>query len=138
MAEKFKKQQEMKKEGYLVQDGGDLNGLIEKRYFKLHGTNLTGYNERTMKPKIAINLLNVKEIISTMDEENFNGKSNRNFTNLFLFGECFTLIFKNDETISFNCRLSGEETREWYLCLREVIEMNVTHQPWIKRLAEEL
>lgn len=138
MAEKFKKQQEITKEGYLVQDGGDLNGLIEKRYFKLHGTNLTGFNESTMKPKITINLLNVKEIISTMDEENNNGKSYRNFTNLFLFGECFILVFKNNETISFNCQLSGKETREWYSCLKEIIEMNVTHQPWIKRLADEL
>lgn len=138
IAEKFKKQQSITKEGYLVQDGGDLNGLIEKRYFKLYGTDLTGYNESTMKPKITINLLNVKEIISTMDEENFNGKSYRNFTNLFLFGECFTLIFKNNETISFNCQLSGKETREWYLCLKDIIKMNVTHQPWIKRLADDL
>ncbi|CAL9728671.1 bud site selection protein 4 [Monosporozyma unispora] len=138
MAQKYKKQQEIKKEGFLVQDGGDLNGMIEKRFFKLHGTELVGYHERSMKPKININLLNVKDITSTLEEKDSNGKAVRNFTNLFLFGECFTLLFNNNESISFNCQLSGKDTREWYSTLKEVIDLNVTHQPWIKKLAQDI
>lgn len=138
MAQKYKKQQHIKKEDFLIQDGGDLDGMIEKRYFKLHGTELIGYHERSMKPKININLLNVKEITSTMEENGSTGKPVRNFTNLFLFGECFTLLFYNNESINFNSQSSDEVTREWYSILKEVIDLNVTHQPWIKKLAELL
>lgn len=140
MAQKYKNQQDIRKEGFLVQDGGDLNGLIEKRYFKLHGTDLVGYNERSMKAKIEINLLNVKKITSTMDDDDDTSKtkSTRNFTNLFLFGDCFTLVFNNNESINFNCQMSNKNTRDWYVTLKEVIDMNVTHQPWIKSLAENI
>lgn len=138
MAQKYKKQQEIKKEDFLIQDGGDLTGMIEKRFFKLHGTELIGYHERSMKPKIKINLLNVKDITSTMEENESTGKPVRNFTNLVLFGECFTLLFYNNESISFNSQSSDKVTREWYATLKEVIDLNVTHQPWIKRLANDI
>lgn len=134
MARKLNLQNSITKEGPMLQDGGDLNGLLENRFFILHGTKLVGYHEITMKPKIEINLLNVVDISDNTDTE----PSGRNFTNLFLFGECFQLTFKDGEQMSFTCQMSGSETREWFHTIKQVIDLNVTHQPWIRKLASKL
>lgn len=134
MARQLNLQNSIVKEGCMLQDGGDLNGLLEKRYFKLQGTRLIGYHEVTMKPKIEINLLNVVDITDNTNTE----PSGRNFTNLFLFGECFQLLFKDGEQMSFTCQMSGSETRQWFYTIKQVIDLNVTHQPWIKKLAARI
>ncbi|SMN21044.1 similar to Saccharomyces cerevisiae YJR092W BUD4 Involved in bud-site selection and required for the axial budding pattern [Maudiozyma saulgeensis] len=135
MVGRLKTQRSIKKEGPLLQEGGDLQGLLKKRYFKLEGNTLTGYHEVSRKAKIDINLLSAIDVI---DNNDFQSKkaTNRDFTNLVLFGESFKIIFQDGETISFNSDTSVTETRDWYNKIKESVSLNVVHQPWVKRVID--
>ncbi|CAI4950016.1 CRE_collapsed_G0031420.mRNA.1.CDS.1 [Saccharomyces cerevisiae] len=134
---KYKLQQNIYKEGYLLQDGGDLKGKIENRFFKLHGSQLSGYHEISRKAKIDINLLKVTKVLRNEDIQADNG-GQRNFTDWVLFNECFQLVFDDGERITFNAECSNEEKSDWYNKLQEVVELNVFHQPWVKKYCEKL
>ncbi|CAI4043962.1 Bud4p SKDI_10G2910 [Saccharomyces kudriavzevii IFO 1802] len=134
---KYKLQQDIHKEGYLLQDGGDLKGTIENRLFKLHGSQLSGYHEISGKAKIDINLLKVTKVLRNEDIETDND-GQRNFTDWVLFNECFQLVFDDGERITFNAECSKEEKNSWYNKLKEVIDLNAFHQPWVKKLGEKL
>lgn len=135
MVGRLKSQRSIKKEGSLLQEGGDILGLLKKRYFKLEGNTLTGYHEISRKAKIDINLLNAIDVI---DSNDFQSKkaTNRDFTNLVLFGESFKIIFNDGEIISFNSDTSAIETRDWYNKIKESIALNVVHQPWVKKIID--
>ncbi|CCK69895.1 Bud4p KNAG_0D01430 [Huiozyma naganishii CBS 8797] len=135
VVQEYQYQQGIYKEGRLLQDGGDLDGVLQNRLFKLKGTRLIGYNESSMKAKIKINLLNVDVVV---DSEQIS-KKGRNFTDLFLFGEsCFQLVFKDGESITFISQNCLEETKEWFAILKKIVELNVTHQPWVKQLSQNV
>ena len=134
---KYKLQKNIYKEGYLLQDGGDLNGKIESRFFKLHGSQLSGYHEISKKAKIDINLLKVTEVLCNEDIQTKDGER-RNFTEWVLFNECFQLVFDDGERITFNADCSNEEKNDWYNKLKEVVELNAFHQPWVKNFGEIL
>ncbi|QHS74318.1 Bud4p [Saccharomyces paradoxus] len=134
---KYKLQQNIYKEGYLLQDGGDLKGKIENRFFKLHGSQLSGYHEISRKAKIDINLLKVTKVLHNEDIQADDG-GQRNFTDWVLFNECFQLVFDDGERITFNAECSNEEKSDWYNKLQEVVELNVFHQPWVKKYCEKL
>ena len=127
---KYKQQQSIYKEGYLLQDGGDLKGKIENRFFILRGSQLSGYHEVSRKAKIDINLLKVTKVLRNEDIQTDDG-GQRNFTDWVLFNECFQLIFDDGERITFNAECSDEVKNAWYCKLKEVVELNVFHQPWV-------
>lgn len=135
MIRRLKVQRQIKKEGSLLQEGGDIQGLLEKRYFKLEGNTLTGYHAISRKAKIDVNLLKAVDVIDNNDFQKQTATS-RDFTNLVLFGESFKIIFNDGETISFNSDTSAVETRDWYNKIKESIALNVVHQPWVKRMIE--
>lgn len=136
IVERYQKQQNIRMDGYLLQDGGDLSGKIQRRFFELDGHTLTGYHETLHKPQISINLLNVKYVL-TDGEYPENGERNfTNFTNLVLLSDCIQLIFENDEVISFSIEGGEEEKKNWYFKLKESVQLNITHQPWVKRLSQ--
>lgn len=135
MIRRFKIQGQIRKEGSLLQEGGDIQGLLEKRYFKLEGNTLTGYHEISRKAKIDVNLLKAIDVIDSNDFQKQTA-TGRDFTNIVLFGESFKIIFDDGETISFNSDTSAVETRDWYNKIKESIALNVVHQPWVKRMIE--
>ncbi|KAG0668398.1 Bud site selection protein bud4 [Maudiozyma exigua] len=135
MIRRLKVQSQIKKEGSLLQEGGDIQGLLEKRYFKLEGNTLTGYHAISRKAKIDVNLLKAVDVIDNNDFRKQTA-TGRDFTNLVLFGESFKIIFNDGETISFNSDTSAIETRDWYNKIKESIALNVVHQPWVKRMIE--
>ena len=135
--EKYKKQQNITKCGYMVQDGGDLSGKIQRRYYELNGNVLTACHETSHKPQLLINLLNVKTVAGY---DNYNEDDQRkftNFTDMILLNECIQLVFDNGEVISFNVEGGEEEKSDWFMKINEVIQLNVAHQPWVKQLLRE-
>lgn len=126
----YRKQQSISKEGFLLQEGGDIQGGIQRRFFKLQGSNMLGYHERTRQPKIDINLLKVIDIFGPGDIPK---EGERNLTDLVLFSGCFHLIFDNGEKIAFSSEAADEET-DWCEKIKTVIDLNRCHQPWVKYL----
>lgn len=137
IVEKYKKQQNITNCGYMVQDGGDLSGKIQRRYYELKGNVLTACHETSHKPQLLINLLNVKTVAGY---DNYNEDDQRkftNFTDMILLNECIQLVFDNGEVISFNVEGGEEEKSNWFMKINEVIQLNVAHQPWVKQLLRE-
>ena len=135
MTNRFKIQKDIRKEGALLQEGGDVRGMIKKRFFRLAGNSLIGFHEISGKPKISINLLKAVDVI---DNNDFQGKSanNRDFTNLILFGESFNVIFDDGESISFYSDTSPQETRDWFNAIKQSVALNAVYQPWVKQMVE--
>lgn len=129
---KYKTQQAISKEGYLLQEGGDLQGGIQRRFFKLQGINMLGYHEITGQPKVDINLLKVVNVFGPGDMPK---EGERNLTDLVLFSGCFHLIFDNGEKIAFSPESAAEEA-EWSSKIKDVIDLNRCHQPWVKNFAQ--
>ncbi|SCW00143.1 LAFE_0B10396g1_1 [Lachancea fermentati] len=130
---KYSEQQNIKCEGFLWQEGGDVDGMLQRRYFILHGNQLISHHEITKKPKALINLLNV---VSVLGEGNISKEVTtqvRNFTDMVLFSDYFKLIFENGEVISLNAE-TVESRIEWVTLLSRVVELNKFHQPWVKQL----
>ncbi|KAG0674285.1 Bud site selection protein bud4 [Kluyveromyces marxianus] len=132
--QKYLEQQNISKEGFLWQEGGDVDGMLKRRYMVLKGTELIAHDENSRKPETLLNLLNVVDVY--VDGKTISGKQIRNFTDMVLFSDCFKLVFVNDEVINFNAD-SQTSKREWVDALSRVIELNKFHQPWIKRLVEK-
>lgn len=132
IAAKFKDQQSITKEGSLLQEGGDVQGRLKRRFFKLRGCNLIGFHEISMEPKVDINLLKVTEVIGPGDVPK---EGARNLTDLVLFGGCIHLVFANEEEIVLNSDMK-EDTELWYQALRNVVDLNKCHQPWVKQFNE--
>lgn len=130
---KYKMQQSISKEGYLLQDGGDVQGRIQRRFFKLEGNCMFGYHEITKQPKVVINLLKVVKVVGPGDVPK---DSERNLTDLVLFGGCFHLIFDNDEKITLSTESATGDNDDWYTKIKSVVELNKCHQPWVKHLCE--
>lgn len=137
IVKKYRHQQDIKMEGFLLQEGGDVKSQMKNRYFKLHGNELIGYHEVTMKPKIHINLLKVVKIVGK-DDIVTNRDAVRNFTAWVLMNDCFQLVFDDGEVITFSAESSHEEKQQWYAKLKEVTELNAFHQPWVKRFSDNL
>lgn len=131
--EKYLEQQRVNNEGFLWQEGGDVEGMLKRRYMILKGTELIAHDEVTRKPQTLLNLLNVVDIYS--DGKTATGKQMRNFTDMVLFSDCFKLLFANDEVINFNAD-SNLLKQQWVEILTSVVELNKFHQPWIKRVFE--
>lgn len=131
MVNKLKLKNSITKEGFLLQEGGDIQGPLQKRYFKLTGSSLVGYHEVSRKPKVNINLLKAVDVI---DNNDFKRPGGRDFTNLILFGESFKVIFDDGEVISFSSDTSTDETRDWYNKMKESLALNIVHQPWVKEM----
>ncbi|SMN20854.1 similar to Saccharomyces cerevisiae YJR092W BUD4 Involved in bud-site selection and required for the axial budding pattern [Maudiozyma saulgeensis] len=135
--DKYRRQQSICKSGYMIQDGGDLSGRIQRRYFELDGNVLTACHETSHKPLLLINLLNVKNVSGY---ETYDEKDKRKFTNLtdlILLNECIQLVFENGEVISFNIEGGEEDKSDWFMKLNEVVQLNISHQPWVKNLLRE-
>ncbi|QLQ79044.1 hypothetical protein HG537_0B03910 [Torulaspora globosa] len=125
---KYKQQQAIFKEGYMLQEGGDVQNNIQRRFFKLQGNNMLGYHEITKQPKLAINLLKVVRVFGPGDVPK---EGERNLTDLVLFSGCFHLVFDNEERITFSTE-SPKDGEEWYNKISEVVSLNRCHQPWVK------
>ncbi|KAJ9573086.1 PH domain profile [Nakaseomyces glabratus] len=137
IVEKYRSQQDITKEGYLLQEGGDLSSQMKNRFFKLNGVELVGYHEVSMKPKIRINMLKVVKVIGKDDV--VTGKDNvKNFTTWVLMNDCFQLVFDDGEVITFSDESSLADEQSWYMKLKEVVELNAFHQPWVKRFSENM
>lgn len=130
---RYKMQQSISKEGYLLQDGGDVQGRIQRRFFKLQGTSMFGYHEITKQAIVVINLLKVVKVVGPGDVPK---DTERNLTDLVLFGGCFHLIFDNDEKITLSTESATGDNNEWYTKIKSVVELNKCHQPWVKHLCE--
>lgn len=137
IVKKYRHQQEITMEGFLLQEGGDVKSQMKNRYFKLHGNELIGYHEVTRKPKININLLKVVKVVGK-DDIATNKDAVRNFTAWVLMSDCFQLVFDDGEVITFSAESSHEEKQSWYIKLKETIELNAFHQPWVKRFSDNL
>lgn len=81
--------------------------------------------------------MKVTKVLRNEDIQADNG-GQRNFTDWVLFNECFQLVFDDGERITFNAECSNEEKSDWYNKLQEVVELNVFHQPWVKKYCEKL
>ncbi|SCV02853.1 LAMI_0H03510g1_1 [Lachancea mirantina] len=133
--EKYSQQLKINYEGFLWQEGGDVEGMLQRRYFELKGSQLISHHEVTRKPQALINLLRVKEVLGKNELSQDTSKNVRNFTDMVLFSECFKLIFENGEVINFNAD-SAEDQEIWKTLLQRVISYNKFHQPWVKQSLE--
>ncbi|CCD24368.1 Bud4p NDAI_0D00540 [Naumovozyma dairenensis CBS 421] len=131
---KIREQESINKEGYLLQEGGDVTGIFQRRYFKLNGIEMIGYHEITQEPKVNINLLKVIDVINIDDTVTEANK--RIFTDSVLMGECFQLVFDDGEIITFNVEANYKERKDWYRKIKKVVELNTLRQPWIKQFNE--
>lgn len=125
---KYMQQQAIFKEGYMLQEGGDVQNNIQRRFFRLQGNNILGYHEITRQPKLAINLLKVLRVFGPGDIPK---EGERNLTDLVLFSGCFHLVFDNEERITFSTE-SPKDGEDWCNKIREVVSLNRCHQPWVK------
>ncbi|QLG71471.1 hypothetical protein HG535_0B05130 [Zygotorulaspora mrakii] len=132
IVKKFQTQQAITKEGFMLQEGGDVHSRIQRRYFKLQGNNMVGYHEITREPKVDINLL---KVVNVFEPGNIPREGERNLTDLVLFGGSIRLTFENGEEIYFNSD-TERDTESWYQVLRDVVDLNQCHQPWVKQLHE--
>ncbi|CCF56372.1 hypothetical protein KAFR_0B00730 [Kazachstania africana CBS 2517] len=136
IAENFRLQQSIFKEGYLLQKGGDLQSAIRRRYFRLQGTELVGYHEVTKASDISINLLKVEKVMSAEATRSEGDRVFTNLTELVLFGESINLVFKDGEIINLTVEGNDEDRNDWYKKLCQVVDLNITHQPWVKKYVE--
>ncbi|GAV56193.1 hypothetical protein ZYGR_0BA00990 [Zygosaccharomyces rouxii] len=127
---KYKSQQSISKEGYLMQEGGDLGNDTARRFFKLQGNKLIGYHEVTRKAKIIVNLLKVSDVKGLADT------NNETFNEDLGAQNCFHLVFANEETITFDTEFSTDEKYDWFIKLKRVVDLNKSHQPWVKAFHE--
>ena len=138
VAEKYKYQKAITKEGYLMQEGADHPGEPCRRYFMLNGTQLIGCHEVTLVPEIDINLLQAENVIYGGSVSGESGKRNfTNFTNLILLGSNIKLVFRDGEIINLYVESEEVEKNDWFLKLREVVHLNAYHQPWVKKYVAE-
>ncbi|CDH16516.1 uncharacterized protein ZBAI_08304 [Zygosaccharomyces bailii ISA1307] len=131
---KYKAQQNISMEGYLFQNGGDVSENITRRFFKLKGNQLTGYHEVTKKAKIIINLLKVIEVVGPSDDSGFSESELMKQQNGFQ--GCFHLVFANGESITFDTEFSTDEKYDWFRKVKRVVDLNKSHQPWVKAFYE--
>lgn len=130
---KYKAQQNIFMEGYLLQKGGDVSDNTARRFFKLQGNQLVGYHEITRKAKIVINLLKVIEVAGPSDGPSAL-ESDAEQTGEYQ--GCFHLEFANGETIMFDTEFSTDEKYDWYRKVKRVVDLNKSHQPWVKAFHE--
>ncbi|SCV03893.1 LANO_0G06898g1_1 [Lachancea nothofagi CBS 11611] len=133
IVDKFAEQQEIKFEGFMWQEGGDIDGLLQKRYFVLKGTQLIAHHEITHKPQALINLLKVVGVMGEGQLTEETVQKVRNFTDIVLFSECFKLIFENGEIINLDAE-SSDLKAKWTEIITRVVELNKFHQPWVKHV----
>lgn len=131
---KYKAQQNISMEGYLFQNGGDVSENTTRRFFKLKGNQLTGYHEVTRKAKIIINLLKVVEVVGPSDDSSFSELELKKQQNGFQ--GCFHLVFANGESITFDTEFSTDEKYDWFRKVKRVVDLNKSHQPWVKAFYE--
>ncbi|SCU98189.1 LADA_0H11188g1_1 [Lachancea dasiensis] len=130
---KYSEQQDTKFEGFLWQEGGDIDGMLQKRYFVLNGTQLVAHHEITRKPQAMINLLKVVSVVGEGKLTETAVQRVRNFTDVVLFSECFKLIFENGEVINLDAE-SADDKNTWTNLLSHVVDLNKFHQPWVKHV----
>lgn len=131
---KYRHQHNISKEGYLFQEGGDVDGNPKRRWFKLQGTSLIGYHDLTREVSVVINLLKVKDVVSSDDAVIGEG---RNFTNSVLYGDSIQLVFQDNESIILNTEIRQPKNKnDWYDKLKEVVTLNVCHQPWVRTYSD--
>lgn len=130
IASKLKHQQNITMSGFLLQENGDLkNGILVRRFFKLNGTKLIGYHEITNTPQIDINLLKVDSVFDPSKPND-----SRNFTDVtdtILLGDSIELHFSDGEILRLTC--CDDLIEQWYASIMNVVTLNVSHQPWVKR-----
>ncbi|CUS22173.1 LAQU0S04e09868g1_1 [Lachancea quebecensis] len=134
VVERFNEQQRISFQGFLWQEGGDVECSLQKRFFVLKGTQLVAHHEITKKPQALINLLKVVSVVGEGKITEDNIKKVRNFTDIVLFSECFKLIFENGEVINLDAE-SAELKSKWTELLTRVVELNKFHQPWVKHFS---
>ncbi|SCU96572.1 LAFA_0G06986g1_1 [Lachancea sp. 'fantastica'] len=130
---KFAEQQDIKFEGFLWQEGGDVDGLLQKRYYVLKGTQLIAHHEITRTPQALINLLKVVSVVGEGQLTEEAAQKVRNFTDMVLFSECFKLIFENGEIINLDAE-SADLKAKWTALITQVVGLNKFHQPWVKHV----
>lgn len=136
-ADQAKKVVNVKHEGFMFQDGGDLK-LWTRRFYKLEGYDLMAFSDEN-KMKAKINLRKITDISSanmpnivTTNSKNKTKPSKRVFSESLMLSNGFRLHFANGETIEFGCD-SPHEMDVWLGLLEQLISMNnFNKQPWIK------
>ena len=144
--EKYNEQTQIQYEGWLWQEGGDITSdmMSCRRFFKLKGVDLVGYHELTRNEKVKFNMLNVERVSygrgygSDCDDSGHDEATKttqtRNVSNP-LMHDYFQLLFNNGEVIKFIAN-SHQEKIEWLVHLEKVVQLNITHQPWVDEFAK--
>ncbi|GAV30335.1 hypothetical protein PMKS-003846 [Pichia membranifaciens] len=145
---------DVKNEGYMSQEGGDLE-IWTKRLYKLDNYDLLAYNISSNKLKAKINLKKVVEVSSphtlsatnTRNQTAANGGDSKNvpakkrdFSDIdgMILNSGFRIRFSNNETISFGCDTATERDR-WIKCFEQLIMLNrFQKQPWLVSMAQAM
>lgn len=140
-----KKVHQVKNEGYMSQEGGDVE-MWTKRLYKLDNYDLFAYNISNNKLKAKINLRKVVQILSPKNinnnnnAHNINNQGKRDFTDIdnVILNNGFKIKFGNNETISFECDNSAERD-QWINCIEQLITMKkIEKQPWLNSMMEAM
>lgn len=119
----------IKNEGFMYQEGGDLDSWT-RRYYKLDGFDLLAFSDLNGKLKAKINLKKINEIISG------SVTTSRKFSESLKLNNGFKVIFGDDETIEFGCD-SKDQMEQWIEILNQLIVLNnFQRQPWLQLMIQ--
>ena len=139
---------DVKNEGYMSQEGGDVE-MWTKRLYKLDNYDLLAYNISSSKLKAKINLKKVVDVSSprTLSASNTQNSTaanlpakKRDFSDIdgMILNNGFRIRFSNNETISFGCDTAAERDR-WINCFEQLIMVNrFQRQPWLVSMAQAM
>lgn len=139
---------DVKNEGYMSQEGGDVE-MWTKRLYKLDNYDLLAYNISSSKLKAKINLKKVVDVSSprTLSASNTQNSTaanlpakKRDFSDIdgMILNNGFKIRFSNNETISFGCDTAAERDR-WINCFEQLIMVNrFQRQPWLVSMAQAM
>lgn len=124
-----RKEYNIKHEGYMSQQGGDLK-LWTRRFYKLDNYDLLAYNLSNTHLKAKINLKRVVGVGSqTSTSSGVKAADEASMSNTI-----FRLKFSNNETIDFQCD-SVKERDEWMSLIQQLISLHqFSRQPWLNAM----
>lgn len=119
----------VKNEGFMYQEGGDLETWT-RRYYKLDGFDLLAFSDLNGKLKSKINLKKIHGIVSG------SATTSRKFSDSLKLNNGFKIVFSNEEMIEFGCD-SKQQMDQWLVILNQLIALNnFQKQPWLKLMVQ--
>lgn len=117
-------------EGFLYQEGGDLD-VWTRRYYKLDGYDLLAFSDMDGKLKAKINLKKVSKVYTG------SSSTERKFSDSLKLNNEFKVQFSNNEVIEFGCD-SKDQAGDWIQILNDLIVLkDFQRQPWIKLMSQK-